>query len=274
MLQCIHEKCDIGGATVDFKEKLKKLRGERGISQQKLADAIFVSRSAVAKWEGGLGTPSDDSYLALSKFFGVECEYLKMDDAEIALVKRRRRLRIIGVVVELVAVALILAITTLLMASVFSDSYGITPELAVGSYADNPKFENHDVIIYYYIIMDVVRPDTGERRQVLGGFCPVRKVPYGYRVFSEDYSYRKLYMGGSNIGILYSIKGEHCYYNIIRILIAGEGIPIDIVFFDTVTIDGKAHDVELSSYFVTDKMPGGSMIIGSTEVVISEEIFE
>ena len=268
------KKCDIGGIGVDFKEKLKKLRGESGISQQKLADAIFVSRSAVAKWESGIGTPSDDSYLALADFFDVDFEYLKMSDRELDDIKRRKRLRIVGAFVEAVAMLLILALTVLLLASFFFDSYGLTPELAAGSYADNPYFENDDIIIYYYTIMDVVRPDTGEHRQVLGGFRPVRKVPFGYRVFGEDYSYRKLYMGGSYIGKLYSIEGKHCYYNIIRVLIAGEGIPIDIIFFDTVTINGKAHDTELSSYFTTDKMPEGSIIIGSTEVEISEQFFE
>ena len=259
---------------MDFKEKLKELRRQKGISQQKLADAIFVSRSAVAKWESGIGTPSDDSYLALADFFGVDYEYLKMTDGELAAIKRRKRLRIAGASVEAVAVLLILAFTALLLASVFSDSYGITPELAAGSYADNPYFENNDVIIYYYTIMDVVRPDTGERRQVLGGFCPVRKLPIGYRVSAEDYRYRELYIDGSYIGIIYSMEGEHCYYNIIRVLIAGEGIPLDIIFFDTVTIDGKAHDAELSSYFITEKIPEGSITIGSTEVEISERFFE
>lgn len=38
---------------MEFKDKLKKLRTEKGISQQALADAIHISRSAVAKWENG-----------------------------------------------------------------------------------------------------------------------------------------------------------------------------------------------------------------------------
>ncbi len=36
---------------MELSKKLKKLRLERGLSQQRLADMIFVSRSAVAKWE-------------------------------------------------------------------------------------------------------------------------------------------------------------------------------------------------------------------------------
>ena len=53
---------------MEFKEKLKKLRAQRGISQQALADAIFVSRSALANWENGLGLPSDASYEALTSY--------------------------------------------------------------------------------------------------------------------------------------------------------------------------------------------------------------
>ena len=52
---------------MELKEKLKQARSERKISQQALADAIFVSRSAVAKWESGLGVPCNESMEALEK---------------------------------------------------------------------------------------------------------------------------------------------------------------------------------------------------------------
>ena len=48
---------------MELKEKLKKARDEKKLSQQALADAIFVSRSAVAKWEAGLGVPCAESML-------------------------------------------------------------------------------------------------------------------------------------------------------------------------------------------------------------------
>ena len=35
---------------MQFNERLKELRLKKGISQAELAKAIFVSRSAVAKW--------------------------------------------------------------------------------------------------------------------------------------------------------------------------------------------------------------------------------
>ena len=56
---------------MEFSEKLKELRGEKGISQAKLAVDIHISRSAVAKWENGLGLPSDESLKMLAEYFGV-----------------------------------------------------------------------------------------------------------------------------------------------------------------------------------------------------------
>ena len=46
---------------MEFSEKLKELRQQKGVSQTKLAADIHISRSAVAKWENGLGLPSEDS---------------------------------------------------------------------------------------------------------------------------------------------------------------------------------------------------------------------
>ena len=56
---------------MEFSEKLKELRSKKGISQAKLAADIHISRSAVAKWENGLGLPSDESLKMLAEYFGV-----------------------------------------------------------------------------------------------------------------------------------------------------------------------------------------------------------
>lgn len=56
---------------MEFSERLKEMRSEKGISQAKLASDIHISRSAVAKWENGLGLPNDESLKMLAEYFGV-----------------------------------------------------------------------------------------------------------------------------------------------------------------------------------------------------------
>ena len=64
-----------------FGEKLKELRCEMDISQQQLADMIFVTRQAVTKWEAGYGKPTPDNLKLLSQIFGVTIDYLMDDEA-------------------------------------------------------------------------------------------------------------------------------------------------------------------------------------------------
>ncbi|MBQ8302996.1 MAG: helix-turn-helix transcriptional regulator [Clostridia bacterium] len=64
---------------MEFSTKLKELRRQKGISQAKLAEAIHISRSAVAKWENGLGLPNDESLSLLAKYFGIDKDELLRD---------------------------------------------------------------------------------------------------------------------------------------------------------------------------------------------------
>ena len=61
---------------MDLNEKLQALRKQRGLTQEELAKALFVSRTAVSKWESGRGYPSIDSLKALADFFSVTVDDL------------------------------------------------------------------------------------------------------------------------------------------------------------------------------------------------------
>ena len=64
---------------MEFCEKLKELRAAKGVSQAKLAADIHISRSAVAKWENGLGLPNGESLKLLSEYFGITMNDLLPD---------------------------------------------------------------------------------------------------------------------------------------------------------------------------------------------------
>lgn len=57
-------------------ERLKKLRMERGLTQEQLAGQLHVTRQAVAKWESDNGTPDVDNLVRLADAFGVTLDTL------------------------------------------------------------------------------------------------------------------------------------------------------------------------------------------------------
>ncbi len=63
-----------------FGEKLRKLRCEYGMTQEELAQRLFVSRSAVSKWETDAGYPNIESLKQLSHLFGMSIDELISDE--------------------------------------------------------------------------------------------------------------------------------------------------------------------------------------------------
>jgi transcriptional regulator with XRE-family HTH domain len=61
---------------MEFNEKLVQLRKSRNMTQDELAEALYVSRAAVSKWESGRGMPSIDSIKDISRFFSVSIDEL------------------------------------------------------------------------------------------------------------------------------------------------------------------------------------------------------
>lgn len=64
-------------------EKLQILRKSRGLTQEELARKIYVSRTAVSKWESGRGMPGIDSLKAISEYFSVPTDVLLLDKKDL-----------------------------------------------------------------------------------------------------------------------------------------------------------------------------------------------
>ena len=61
---------------MEFHEKLQELRKQKNLTQEELSEILFVSRTAISKWESGRGYPSIDSLKAIAEFFGVTIDEL------------------------------------------------------------------------------------------------------------------------------------------------------------------------------------------------------
>jgi len=57
-------------------EKIQKLRKQRGLSQEALAEKVTVTRQTISKWELGQSTPDLDFIAQLSDIFNVSSDYL------------------------------------------------------------------------------------------------------------------------------------------------------------------------------------------------------
>ena len=69
-----------GKIIMEFNEKLQELRKKKGLTQEDLAELLYVSRTAISKWESGRGYPNIDSLKAVSKCFGVTVDELLSSD--------------------------------------------------------------------------------------------------------------------------------------------------------------------------------------------------
>ena len=65
---------------MEFNEKLQELRKNKDLTQDELAEILFVSRTAISKWESGRGYPNIDSLKRIAKFFSVTVDSLLSGD--------------------------------------------------------------------------------------------------------------------------------------------------------------------------------------------------
>ena len=61
---------------MELNEKLQQLRKQKNLTQEELAEALYVSRTAISKWESGRGYPNIDSLKAIAKFFSLSIDDL------------------------------------------------------------------------------------------------------------------------------------------------------------------------------------------------------
>ncbi len=76
---------------MEFNEKLQELRKSKGLTQEELAEALYVSRTAISKWESGRGYPSIDSLKEISTFFSVAIDDLLSSEKIIHIAERENK---------------------------------------------------------------------------------------------------------------------------------------------------------------------------------------
>ena len=75
-----------------FSDSLKEFRKQNNLTQQELADKLFVSRSAIAKWEQDRGLPSEELLQQISTLMDVPLDQL-IDNQQLrnTVIKNQRK---------------------------------------------------------------------------------------------------------------------------------------------------------------------------------------
>ena len=73
---------------MEFNEKLQALRKSKHLTQEQLAELLYVSRTAISKWESGRGYPSIESLKMIAGFFAVSVDDLLSGDEVIAIAQK------------------------------------------------------------------------------------------------------------------------------------------------------------------------------------------
>jgi len=79
---------------MDFNVKLQQLRKQNNMTQEQLAEQLYVSRTAISKWESGKGYPNIDSLKSISKLFSVSIDDLLSGEELIFLAEDENRFNI------------------------------------------------------------------------------------------------------------------------------------------------------------------------------------
>ncbi|MBE6692208.1 MAG: helix-turn-helix transcriptional regulator [Ruminococcaceae bacterium] len=77
---------------MEFNEKLQELRKQKGLTQEELASKLYVSRTAISKWESGRGYPNIESLKVIAQFFSVTVDDLLSSNEVLTLAEENQKI--------------------------------------------------------------------------------------------------------------------------------------------------------------------------------------
>ena len=76
---------------MEFNEKLQELRKRKGLTQEELAEKLYISRTAISKWESGRGYPSIDSLKGIANYFSVSIDELLSGEKLLSIAEKENK---------------------------------------------------------------------------------------------------------------------------------------------------------------------------------------
>ena len=112
---------------MEFPEKLKTLRKDADLTQQELADKLYISRSLYAKYESGIAIPSKDTLQKIALLFNVDVnDLVSLEETTFMVVEEhntREKLKNITLISSIVICALFIVFYFIPVFQVYSYKY-------------------------------------------------------------------------------------------------------------------------------------------------------
>ena len=134
---------------MEFHEKLQALRKQKGLTQDELAQILYVSRAAVSKWDSGRGYPSIDSLKQISTYFSITLDDL-LSSEEVLTIAEENHKNSTTHLRDLVFGLLDLAVALFLFLPFFGEISGSTvQEVSLLLLSNTPPY----LLIAYFVIV-------------------------------------------------------------------------------------------------------------------------
>ena len=140
---------------MELKDKIKELRIKNNMLQKDLAEKCFVTRSAVAKWENGLGMPSEVAIEKLCEIFGVERSVLiENQNNEESHIRKNKSIKSLKIIVIVLASLLVITLSLIPAIVDIKVDKGIkpadVPESSLNGNGCTLSYNNITYINYYH----------------------------------------------------------------------------------------------------------------------------
>ena len=138
---------------MELNEKLQELRKSRDLTQEELAELLFVSRTAVSKWETGKGYPSIDSLREISRYFSVSIDDLLSADKLISIAERENKSNIRNMCDVIIGIADIFALLLIAMPLYPKTVNSIVYSVNLFSYAETSDL---NLAAYWFMFLSLI----------------------------------------------------------------------------------------------------------------------
>lgn len=144
---------------MEFYEKLQELRKSRGLTQEELAEALYVSRTAVSKWESGRGYPSIDSLKDISSYFSVSIDELLSGEKLLSIAERENKSNMQNLCDMLIGILDLLSVTLIVLPLYPNPIDGYIFSVNLFSYTETTSFNR---LVYWGLYAALMAAGTAK----------------------------------------------------------------------------------------------------------------